>query len=120
MVSLYKWFLVFCLLVLGGCATNNRPLQLLSGAGPIYPAAAKAQNIEGYVVVQYDVNIQGQVVNAQVVESHPKNIFDMAAIKAVSSWKFNAPRMAGKAVPAENIRSRVQFKLGESDEYSTY
>ena len=112
--------LVGTLVSMSGCAGGNRPLQLLSGAGPIYPADARAKGIEGYVVVQYDVSVEGLVTNAVVVEAEPVNVFDRAALDAVKSWRFNAPRLNGAAQPALNRRSTVTFALGDTGKYDGY
>ena len=102
------------------CASSSRPLQLLSGAGPIYPPAARAAGVEGRVVVAYDVTPSGEVVNARVVDANPSGIFDEAALVAVRSWRFNAPREEGRAVAANNRRSEVRFSLEGTSKYDRY
>ncbi len=111
------WTLI--VLVTAACASANRPLQLLSGAGPIYPEAARAEGIEGNVTVRYDVDTEGVVRNAVVVASEPPGIFDEAALKAVRSWRFNAPLLDGQRMPANGRESKLSFRLGNSD-YDNY
>jgi protein TonB len=109
------------ILLLAGCLTNpNRGLQLISGAGPVYPASAQAQGIEGEVVVVYDVTLDGEVTNARVVESTPTGVFDEAALAAVRSWRFKPPLVDGVAQPAFDRRSTVAFQIGGGDEYDRY
>ena len=114
----------FCLLIasvlLLGCAANNRPLQLISGQGPIYPAAARASGIEGDVTVRYDVALDGSVTNARVVSSTQAGLFDAAALAAVQSWRFNAPVVDGEPQVAKNRESTVSFRLGGADAYDRY
>jgi len=113
--------LIVCLvLALSGCAAQNRPLQLISGAGPVYPASAREQGIEGAVRVRYDVNVDGEVVDAQVISSTPPEIFDAAALQAVASWQFNAPLVNGERVPARGLVSTVNFRLSGGEEYEGY
>ena len=107
--------------VLGGClAAQNRPLQLISGSGPSYPAAARAQGVEGYVVVRYDVTVQGRVSKARVVRAEPEGVFDEAALGAVRSWVFNPPVVDGEPQSEVGRESTVTFKLGSGDEYADY
>lgn len=106
--------------LLAACAGNNRPLQMLSGQGPIYPPQAKSQQIEGEVVVAYDVSIAGQVVNATVVSSDPAGLFDAAALAAVRTWRFNAPLVEGERREALNQHSTVSFRLTGADKYDAY
>ncbi len=109
---------VLCLLL--GCASQNRPLQLLSGEGPRYPQQAKQQGVEGEVVVAYDVDETGRVLNARVVRSTPGGIFDEAALAAVRSWRFNPPLLEGQPRAAQNLESNVVFKLSGADKYKSY
>ncbi len=111
---------VALVLMLGACASANRPLQLISGQGPVYPPGAQSQGIEGLVVIRYDVNVAGMVENARVVRSDPAGLFDDAALAAVRSWRFNAPIMAGEAQPALNRESSVQFRLNGAQAYDQY
>ena len=108
------------LLVLTGCAGGNRPLQLLSGAGPVYPEQARADGVEGSVTVVYDVGVDGSVSNARVLSSTPSGVFDAAALAAVSSWRFNPPRVDGEVVPAMNRQSTVDFRVSGGDAYDQY
>ncbi|MDH3643107.1 MAG: energy transducer TonB [Gammaproteobacteria bacterium] len=112
---------VVVLVGLGGCLTSpNRPLQLISGTGPAYPAAAQAQGVEGYVVVRYDVTVQGRVSKARVVRAEPEGVFDEAALGAVRSWVFNPPLVDGEPQSAVGRESTVTFKVGSGDEYADY
>lgn len=115
-------FVVYMLVVmsLAACAASNRPLQLLSGQGPVYPAGAKTQGIEGVVVVRYDVSAEGVVQNAVVVSSDPGDIFNASALAAVRSWRFNAPMIEGIRQPALNRESSVEFRLSGADTYKDY
>lgn len=112
--------LSFFVAVLSACASSQRPLQLISGAGPTYPAQAKAQSLQGDVVVRYDVTVDGLVVNAQVVSSEPGAVFDEAALAAVRSWRFNAPVVDGLAQPALGRQSTVSFRLDGAERYDDY
>ena len=113
-------FILALMFVLGACASANRPLQLVSGAGPVYPQEARERGVEGEVAVRYDVSAAGRVVNARVVRSQPRGIFDEAALAAVRSWQFNAPIVDGEPTPARNRQSTVTFKLSNGDEYEGY
>lgn len=107
--------------MLTGClASQNRPLQLLSGDGPTYPPGARDGGVEGFVVVRYDVTVQGRVSNAEVVRAEPAEVFDDAALTAVRSWVFNPSLVDGQPRPEVGRESTVTFKLGGGDEYADY
>ena len=107
-------------ILLAACASSSSPPQLVSGGDMVYPPEAKAEGIEGYVVVRYDVTEQGMVVNAEVVEAEPEGVFDEAALAAIVQWRFRAAIVAGEAVETRGVVSTLRFKLAEEDDYAEY
>ena len=117
-MSFVRSGLLVCALLLAGCmASQNRPVQLISGAGPVYPAAARAAGIQGDVMVRYDVSVDGTVRNAQIESAEPPGVFDEAALAAVRSWKYNPQVKDGVRQPVRNILSTVRFRLDDEDRY---
>lgn len=105
-----------CTLMLAGCVgQQNRPMQLISGSGPVYPAGAKAAGIEGEVVVRYDITVDGEVDNARVERSEPSGVFDQAALAAVRSWHYNPQLVEGEPQAVQNVLSTVRFTLADED-----
>lgn len=103
-----------------GCVSGNRPAQLIGGAGPVYPADAKARGIEGLVTVVYDIEANGRVTNLSVVSSEPAEVFDQAALNAVSQWKFNPRKVDGDPIASRRQQSTVTFRLTGADAYDAY
>lgn len=108
------------LLLMLGCAAQNRPMQLVGGSGPVYPAEAKAKGIEGVVVVRYGVALDGRVVNARVDSAEPAGVFEKAALTAVRSWRYRPALRDGEPVALENVISTVRFKLDSEGAYEDY
>ena len=106
-----------CLVSLTGCASGDRPPLLIGGDEVVYPAAARAEQLEGEVVVGYDVTHAGRVENAVIISSQPPMVFDHAAIETVSSWRFQPGRKDGRAVSVPGLRSTLSFKLDSKDPY---
>ena len=106
-------------MLLVACASSSPP-QFLSGADMVYPPDAKAEGIEGYVVVSYDVTAEGMVVNAEVVEAEPEGVFEGAALASIVQWRFRAAMVDGKSVETPGVVSTLRFKLEEEDEYAEY
>jgi len=82
--------IICCLSVLTASAqqeTVEKP-EPVSIVKPAYPASAFAHRLNGHVVVSYDVNNDGDVVNARVASSEPAGIFDEEALGAIRKWKF--------------------------------
>ena len=79
---------------------------------PKYPARAASRQIEGWVKVEFTIQTDGSVDNAVVVGSEPEEIFDDAALTAISKWKFKEKIVNGVAVPQRAVQ-RLQFKLNQ-------
>ncbi len=108
--------LIVLVLLLCGCAGATRTLPLVSATGATYPSQARDAGVEGYVVVRYDVDEEGRVINTRVVEAEPPGVFDDAALAAVSRWRFEPPRDED-AEPVTGLTSRLDFTLEGGDRY---
>jgi protein TonB len=69
------------------------------------------------VIVRYDVDAQGRVINPTVVEAEPAGVFDAAAIETVSSWRFRPARGNSQPQVIEGVQSRVEFALRGGEAY---
>jgi TonB family protein len=57
-----------------------------------YPAAAKRDAVDGLVVVDLLLNIEGQVLEAQVVAESPRGFgFGLAALDTAKTFEFDNP-----------------------------
>jgi periplasmic protein TonB len=106
--------------LLTGCASQDRPLQLVSGTGPVYPPLARSQGVEGYAVVRYDVDTNGRVGNVRVVASSPRGVFDESAVQAVSRWEFRPAQRNGQPHAVNGLESRIEFVLKGGEAYADY
>ena len=79
---------------------------------PQYPERAMQRGIEGRVLVEFTISKSGAVKNPKVIAYEPSKIFNKAALKAVSQWKYNPKIEDGKAVEQHGIRIAIPFVLG--------
>lgn len=79
---------------------------------PQYPSEAAELQLEGFVVLSFNVGPDGSVQNLKVVESEPPQVFDKAAKRAVSRWNFRPapPGKDGKDV-ASNLENEQKLRL---------
>jgi len=95
-------------------------MQLIQDVGPVYPEAAKAQGVEGWVRLRYDIASDGRVRNRQVLESSPPGVFDEAAMAAVAQWRYRAPVIDGAPRAVSGVVSTLRFELGAAERYEGY
>jgi TonB family protein len=63
---------------------------------PVYPEAAKAQDVQGVVILELRIDLDGSVKDATVVRSIP--LLDDAALAAARQWKFQPTLLNGAPV----------------------
>ncbi len=68
--------------------SSDDALRPLIAGVPTYPATALARGLRGYVDVEFTVTPAGTVENPHVVAAQPANVFDAAALAAVSRWRY--------------------------------
>jgi TonB family protein len=76
-----------------GRILNGRAISLIS---PVYPAIARAAHASGSVSVQVVIDLEGNVIAAQVITGHP--LLQAAAIKAARESKFSPTKLDGRPV----------------------
>ena len=81
---------------------------------PQYPERALQRGIEGRVLIGFTISRSGAVKDAKVIAYEPSTIFNKAALKAVSQWKYNPKIENGKAVEQKGIRIAIPFRLGDA------
>ena len=79
---------------------------------PQYPQRALQRGIEGRVLIEFTISKSGSVKDAKVIAYEPSTIFNRAALKAVSQWKYNPKIENGKAVEQRGMRIAIPFRLG--------
>jgi len=84
----------------------------LSRQPPQYPYKAARRGIEGWVRVAFEVTETGNVDHVEVIASDPPGVFDNAAIRAVSRWRFKPRIVNGKAVSGKASQV-VEFRLNK-------
>jgi protein TonB len=64
---------------------------------PKYPPLAQTVGVEGVVIIEATIGIDGRLINAKVLRSIP--LLDQAALDAVRQWEFTPSLLNGVPVP---------------------
>ena len=78
---------------------------------PIYPADALAARVQGIVIMEVTIGVDGRVTDPRVLRSVP--LLDQAAINAVRQWMYTPTLMNGVPVPVI-MTVTVTFNLDSS------
>ena len=85
-----------------------RTPQKLRDVHPVYPAVARAARVEGTVIIEATIGIDGRLVDTRILRSIP--LLDQAALDAVRQWEFTPSLLNGVPVPVI-MTVTVTFKL---------
>jgi len=78
----------------GQAAKQIQEPVLIHKVEAVYPELAAQARVEGIVILEFTVGIDGRVSNVKIVRSIP--ILDNAAIEAVKQWKYKPGLVNGK------------------------
>jgi TonB family protein len=87
--------------------------RLIHKVEPKYPETAIKAKVEGKVVIEATTNIEGDVVEAKVLEGHP--LLRLAALEAIKQWKYEPYIAAGEKKPVQ-FTVMVNFRLPSKNE----
>lgn len=79
---------------------------------PRDPERALARGLEGRVLVGFTIDRAGNVASPEVLAAEPPNVFDRAAIEAVSQWKYNPMIRNGRPMERAGMKIAIPFRLG--------
>jgi protein TonB len=91
---------------------NDGPLVAIVRVQPVYPPAAAARGLEGWVLVEFDVRPDGGVANAFIVDSS-NHMFEKAALDAVYRFRFKARVVDGVPQLTAGLQNLFRFKFSE-------
>ncbi|WP_282114399.1 energy transducer TonB [Pseudoalteromonas arctica] len=105
------------LFLLTACSTTPLPdspnSTLIMPSPPEYPIKSVREKIEGSVTMSFDVNASGKPVNIKVIKAEPVKIFDKAAIRSLSKWRYAPKVVNGIAVVDEDLEMTIDFNLAK-------
>ena len=108
-VILVAGLIVLSYSVFGSLSDSTNQETSLVKIDPQYPVKARIHGVEGWVLLQYDVNSSGFTKNIQVLDSQPLGVFDQEAVRALQKWKYNSQN--GKAVKKTGNKVHIAFNL---------
>lgn len=85
----------------------TQPPRLLQPLKPTYPSRAREFQKEGIVILEVDIDLQGRVISARIIEE-PGWGFGEAALKAIQNAAFSPAKIDATAVP---VRYRIPIRF---------
>ncbi|MDZ4387648.1 MAG: energy transducer TonB [Moraxellaceae bacterium] len=114
--------LIYAILIIVSACSNKTTLYyskktiegeevLLDMKPPEYTLKQRYHGIEGWVIVEYDINENGKVERPVVIDEYPPNEFSKAAVKSVLSYRYKPAVKNGQAIRVVGTKAKVTFKM---------
>ncbi len=84
--------------------------KLLSSVAAVFPPLARAQHVQGDVVIDALIDATGKVAATKVITGNP--LFQKAAVDSLLLWKYEPARLNGQAIPI-HINVTISFHLAQ-------
>jgi len=91
-------------------AAAANELVMTARAAPVYPPDAQRRGIEGWVDVEFIVDVTGRPKDLRVATAEPPNHFEAAALVAAAQYRFKPFELDGR-VYERRARLRLRFSL---------
>ena len=78
---------------------------------PKFPRKALRLAKDGYVLVEFDIDTDGSVIDPYVVESEPAGLFERAAMKSIRKYLYEPPVYEGVSVKVNDVQVKMVFKV---------
>ena len=92
---------------------GEREVVPLARVSPVYPPRAVRRGIEGWVRIALTIDEHGHVAEPRVIAADPENIFDRAALSAISRWRYQPQLIDGQAIRRSGVEVTVHFQLSK-------
>jgi periplasmic protein TonB len=92
-----------------GPAPKLAPARALNPELPTYPERARKLNIQGFVVLEAEIDERGAITALRVRDSLEPTL-DQTALASVKRWKFQPATLAGRPMPSTRL-IRIRFEL---------
>ena len=66
---------------------------------------------EGYVIIEFDVDQDGSVIDPYVLEGEPAGLFNRAAMKSIRKWIYEPSTYDGVPVQVNDVQVKINFNL---------
>ncbi len=88
--------------------TNATPLERIP---PIYPQTELQRRHEGWAVVSFVINKNGDVIDPVIVDSSGIERFEQAALETAAKWKYKPATKNGQAIDETQRKVKVTFAI---------
>ena len=76
-----------------------------------FPRKALRLAKDGYVLIEFDIDTDGSVIDPYVLEGEPAGLFNRAAMKSIRKWIYEPSTYDGVPVQVNDVQVKINFNL---------
>ena len=98
---------------IGRRAQTKQVVTPVSTRRPNIPQVAYDNQIDGWVMLAFNVNPDGRVSDIQIMDAYPRGVFEANAVEAISSWRyspFTKKKKRGPEPKPIRLAQKIDFK----------
>lgn len=80
---------------------------------PAYPRDAAWAGVEGFALMRFDVNEEGQPENVEVVYSIPYREFGEEGVRTIRRWRYEPATQDGVPIVRRGVMTRLDYQLAD-------
>jgi len=92
---------------------ESREFEPIYRPEPIYPIGALRRGVEGYVIVEYTVDVNGGTKDVVIFEASDP-LLERAAIESAQRYRYRPRIFDGAPVEVRGVRTRINFFFARS------
>lgn len=91
--------------------TELNKVQPVKRVEPKYPLQAARRGQDGWVEMSFDIDEQGNVIDAFVIDSVGGDDFEQSALAALTKWQYEPPMADGKPTKRFNNTIKLDYNI---------
>ena len=92
---------------------NDSEMLPIVTVPPQYPNRALSRGTEGWCLVMFTVTETGTVINVEVIDADPPDVFNNASVRAVARFKYNPRIEDGVGVQVPGVQYLFRYNVDE-------
>ncbi len=88
------------------------PVDLVT---PEYPPIALQKGIEGWVQVEFSIDVDGSIMEPKIIARAPSAVFDRTVLKALKKSRYRAQLLNGQPVIMRGVTETFRFQLSPAE-----
>jgi len=90
---------------------RNESVKPLKRVPPKFPRQALQGGISGFTIVEFDLDDDGNTTNPKAIVSWPPDLYEKAALKSLSQWKYSPRTESETDTERTNLITTIRFDL---------